>query len=84
MTLKLADVVPPAVVTVALAYGFPSSVRETFPVGAAVPAGGAPTATATVTGNATPTAGVVVEGVTVVVVELGWMLTVSACEFAVP
>src|SRR5215472_8724986 len=69
---------------VEVAYGVPSSVSVTFPVGTAVPAGGVPTVTATVTGKATPTAGVVVEGATVVVVELGWMFTVSACEFAVP
>ena len=42
-----------------------------LPVGATVPAGGVPTAMVAVTLNAVPTFGVVVAGVTVVVVPLG-------------
>jgi Na+/serine symporter len=53
-----------------------------LPVGDAVPAGGLPIVKAVVTLNAVFTLGVVVEGVTVVVVELGATLTVAAWELA--
>src|SRR5579864_737565 len=80
LAVKLADVVPPLVLRAAVAFGAPSTVSVTLPVGATVPAGGVPTATVTVTVNDAPTIGVVVDGVTVGVVVLGWMLMVSTCE----
>src|SRR6185437_6967282 len=82
VTEKAAEVTPDVVARFAVAYVAPSSVRVILPVGAAAPAAGEPTVMPTVTGKAVPAAGVVVDGVMVGVVALGWMLTVTAVDCA--
>src|SRR5450631_1369027 len=69
-----------SVASAALAVGFPSRLSVTLPVGGTVPTGGVTTVKAVLTVTSAPAAGVMVEGVTMRDVELGWMLMLTGAE----